>query len=268
MMISIDLMGGLGNQLFQIFFLWSYAKRHGRDFRLPDRTSFLNRHMYWDDFLRSLVPFLVPDWQVVSLPVIHEIAFPYHDYPSYPHPARFLGYFQSPRYFEHDLDEILRVIGWEERCREVPVCDAHDVSMHFRRGDYKNVPHAHPLVGNGYYREALETVFRRAARDRLRVLYFYESADKEEIDAMIGALTDDRYAFTDGTTLYDKDWHQLVAMTRCPHSIIANSTFSWWGAILASSRRVCYPSTWINDVVSDLFPEEWVMIDSHRSRHK
>jgi hypothetical protein len=268
MMVSIDLMGGIGNQLFQIFFLWSYAKRHDREFRLPDRTSFLNRSMCWDDFLRSLVPFLVPDWQVLSLPVVHEAGFPFRDYPSYPHPVRFVGYFQSPRYFEHDLGEILRVIGWEQRCAEVPSHGAYDASMHFRRGDYKNIRHAHPLLGTGYYEKALDTVLARSGAQTLRVIYFYEREDREDVDAMIRALDDGRCAFTDGTALYEKDWHQLVAMTRCPHSIIANSTFSWWGAYLArdepGSARV-YPSTWFGPALADkdardLFPESWIRV--------
>jgi hypothetical protein len=64
------------------------------------------------------------------------------------------------------------------------------------------------------------------------------------------------------------DWQQMVLMTSCNAHIIANSTFSWWGAFLASSKQVYYPSKWFGDKLSyhntvDLFPEHWNKIETN-----
>ena len=61
------------------------------------------------------------------------------------------------------------------------------------------------------------------------------------------------------------DYEQLLLMSLCSHNIIANSTFSWWGAYFNknSNKIVCYPSIWvgITDNTSDLFPKAWTKIN-------
>ena len=62
-----------------------------------------------------------------------------------------------------------------------------------------------------------------------------------------------------------QDWEQMLLMSCCEHHIIANSTFSWWGAYLNMNpdKIVCYPKKWFNSEshnTDDLFPEEWIKI--------
>jgi len=63
------------------------------------------------------------------------------------------------------------------------------------------------------------------------------------------------------------DWQQMLLMSCCNHNIIANSSFSWWGAYfnVNPTKIICYPSIWFGPkmsdvVVTDLFPDEWVRI--------
>ena len=63
-----------------------------------------------------------------------------------------------------------------------------------------------------------------------------------------------------------EDWKQLLLMSACGNNIIANSSFSWWGAYLNTNptKIVCYPEIWFGPKVThdtrDLFPESWTKI--------
>ena len=64
-----------------------------------------------------------------------------------------------------------------------------------------------------------------------------------------------------------EDWEQMLLMSCCDHHIIANSTFSWWGAYFNNKpgKLVCYPKKWFNSEphnagTVDLFPEGWVKL--------
>ena len=76
-----------------------------------------------------------------------------------------------------------------------------------------------------------------------------------------------QYTFTRASNLL-ADWEQLLLMGCCSHNIIANSSFSWWGAFFNSNKEkiVCYPSVWFGATVghntSDLCPPSWAKIEA------
>ena len=99
------------------------------------------------------------------------------------------------------------------------------------------------------------------------VLYFCEDADFDEVLEKIYNLEQifPELIFMRGDNML-QDWEQMMLMSLCSHNIIANSTFSWWGAYFNTNptKIVCYPGTWFGPKAghdtSDLFPEDWIMI--------
>ena len=112
---------------------------------------------------------------------------------------------------------------------------------------------------------------RTGATGAYTFLVFYESCDKDIISQTVLELKqrcavlshDIEFHFVRDTIA---DWQQMLLMSVCDHNIIANSTFSWWGAYFNANpeKVVCYPSVWFGPGVShdtrDMFPESWTKV--------
>jgi hypothetical protein len=186
------------------------------------------------------------------------------------------GYFQSYKYFDEYYDTINRMLRLDALKVVLTnkylklINEDQSISMHFRRGDYKFLPKYYVLLNVDYYKAALARVLEANPDDNLKkVLYFCEDQDLEDVDKMILDIKDEfpTILFIRADPLLE-DWEQLILMSLCRHNIIANSTFSWWGAYLNTSREktVIYPSTWFGSSlqqthdVKDLFLKEWIKI--------
>jgi hypothetical protein len=183
------------------------------------------------------------------------------------------GYFQSHKYFEGYYTSIYKMIGMDKQKQQILLehpCDyTNKISMHFRLGDYKTIQDCHPILPSTYYKNAIQFIQDKLQRENIEVLYFCE---KEDITSVSVIITELQICFPNCS--FEKvddnieDWKQLLMMSMCSHHIIANSTFSWWGAYLNKSmdKTVCYPSTWfgpkLKDVnnTKDLFPCDWIKI--------
>ena len=101
----------------------------------------------------------------------------------------------------------------------------------------------------------------------VNVLYFCEDVDLAKVETMISELKTvfPTLKFCRANPKLS-DWEQMLLMSVCRNNIIANSTFSWWGAYLNQDqiKTVCYPTHWfgkgVNHDTSDMFPEDWMPI--------
>jgi len=280
MVLSVYIQGGLGNQLFQIFALISASLAHRIPFKIPyyELTSAgLSRPTYWNTFLKSLKPFTSTDISPASRH--NEPAFNYHPLPtSTTSSLMYFGYFQSEKYFKQHYSEICRFIKLADTkslvSRDIGEkylkTDAVNVSMHFRLGDYKNNP-AHLVLSDDYYVKSIQHILQNKPETNINLVCFCEKEDIATVTNTINTIKQQLNVDANvNITIVDaaiEDWKQMILMSLCDHNIIANSTFSWWGAYFNEnpSKIVTYPSTWFGQTLKhlntvDLCPIEWTKI--------
>ena len=285
-MITCNLIGGLGNQLFQIFTTISYA------IKVKERFVFFNtestgggltkiRNTYWENLLYKLKPFLTVNFQNYKL--IKEKEFTFNDIILEINDNKvnnintcLYGYFQSHKYFQNQYETIYKMLDIEKQKKAIIKSPGvwnpgNTVSMHFRLGDYKLLPNVYPILTYEYYEKAFEYIinFYKVIEKHnliyLNILFFCEDEDLDEVNIIIEKLKN-RFPHNAISRAPNtlKDWEQILLMSCCNHNIIANSSFSWWGAYLNTNydKIVCYPETWFvnNTDTKDLCPLEWIKI--------
>lgn len=321
-MITCEVSGGLGNQLFQIFTVISYAFKLKQNFGFIygelSNYNITNRRTYWNDFLKNLKKYTYTDFNkehLVQQINIKENQFHYSDLPdetqyqqmpNLPYQlglslslVSLMGYFQSYRYFHEYYDYFYKTLKIKKQKEKVmekfnvyPKGQyPHTISMHFRLGDYKNLQEYHNILPYQYYENAVQFIISKIkeiqeakekntsppsspssssdstspASEKLKVIYFCENHDFLEVHSIVKKLYEkfpDIMFIRASPSL--EDWEQMLLMSCCRYNIIANSTFSWWGAYFNQDphRMVCYPSVWFGplnqkNITTDLFLPEW-----------
>jgi hypothetical protein len=272
-MITCELMGGLGNQLFQIFATISYSMKYKKPFRFLYKDFLGSRNTYWNTFLFNLKTFT--SLNMPKTTIIKEPAFNYNEIidPPDSENVKLYGYYQSYKYFERSYKTICKLIKLEEQKEFIKKKYSHNydnlVSMHFRLGDYKNLQDFHPVMKVEYYKQAIQYILNNSEKSLLKILYFCEKEDNEIVQNMIQQLQiiypDCKFVKADESA---SDYEQILMMSLCKNNIIANSSFSWWAAYFNSreDKIVCYPDLWfgpkLKDInnTCDLFPETWIKI--------
>jgi hypothetical protein len=271
-------MGGLGNQLFQIFATISYGIKSKNQFKFLNVDTLGGgattvRYTFWNSFLYKLKLFLI-DSIPNSVNVIREKDFTFNELPvnqMIGNDTLIYGYFQSYKYFESNYPIIYKLLGIKDlKSRLLANLDYNDdflkntVSMHFRIGDYKKVQECHPIMSKDYYLKSLKIFEKKYKDTNFTIIYFCEDEDYNEVIVTIKnlELQFPNYTFIRGDNKL-QDWQQMLLMSCCHHNIIANSSFSWWGAYFNdwTDKTVCYPSTWFGSKITnntkDLCPPEW-----------
>ncbi len=176
------------------------------------------------------------------------------------------GYWQSYRYFENISESIKSELVplLDPAARDGAISDqiqrTEAVSVHVRRGDYVTLQSAAKVHGASplaYYRQALQVV-----ADKIKNPCFYVFSDDME---WVRASMDfpGPVVFVDHNDS-DSAFQDLRLMSQCRHHIVANSSFSWWGAWLNSreDKLVIAPKKWFMDDRStvSLTPDDWLRL--------
>lgn len=288
-MVTVKLMGGLGNQMFQYAIGRSLAHDLGEELYLD--VSFYDRRHSLDTTPRHYELFhLNVKGNVVRRGIISRMLmlflenlvkkcpFIYHKYilekkldynPSIinkEHNLYLDGYWQCEKYFLHNeaiIRQDLQVITLQSnanmRWSEL-ISRTTSICLHVRRGDYVTNAAAnstHGLCSLAYYYESIKYISEMVQNP----VFFVFSDDLEWTKTNISIPYEVHYMDQNGP---DEDYEDLRLMMQCKHFIIANSSFSWWGAWLGNyvDKIVVCPKNWFNDpdMKTDIICDSWVML--------
>jgi len=177
-----------------------------------------------------------------------------------------IGYWQSEKYFADVVEELRQAFRFkyplEGEAKELSqqIRSANSVSLHVRRGEYVALEHFVGTTDLGYYERAANFVNERSKTMGSEPPTFFVFSDDIEWCKKKLKLPFPK-VYLDQTSAGPKDSHHLQLMSLCRHNIIANSTFSWWGAWLNANhdKTVVAPKRWYpNNAKDDLVPERWI----------
>lgn len=176
-------------------------------------------------------------------------------------PAYLTGYFQSEKYFMDVEEQVRRAFTfsegiWKWQDEEIrrkmqnflgQIQGCESVSVHVRRGDYLEKEEIYGgICTEAYYKSAIEYMQRKRKESR----FFLFSNDPEWVREWVNAnyRGDNRFVIIEGTQ-EETGYLDLLLMSRCKNHIIANSSFSWWGAWLDENpeKKVIAPAKWANN---------------------
>ena len=271
--VSVSIMGGLGNQMFQIASAYSYAKQQGGTLQLLRKKKQEDgRNLYWDStlvrfthYLVDTLPNTLPTWselqstQYTSLPPLQSDGL-YMD-----------GYFQSSKYFGNNAtrQEI-------KQCMKPPPALLQTIQakynflfqqkdnivvIHARRTDYLksqwNIDFHGPL-STEYYKEAIQEISKLVRNPTFLLCsddphYWFDTIPKIQIlqENPIHILVEDEIS-------------TMALLQQFSYFIIANSSFSWWSAWLSDAKKVICPKQWFGpkgpSMYEDIYESDWKRI--------
>ncbi|WP_034886446.1 alpha-1,2-fucosyltransferase [Gillisia sp. JM1] len=186
-------------------------------------------------------------------------------------PAYLTGYFQSFKYFLGHENFIKNLYSFpfsklnDDNFKLLErIKNSESVSIHIRRGDYVSDNLTQKFHGNcslSYYMDAISLI---GSKVYISQLVFF-SDDIEWVREQFKELCNPKLFVADNSG--DNSWKDMLLMSSCKHNIIANSSFSWWGAWLNKNpnKIVIAPKKWFtdpsqNEDTCDLIPSEWIRI--------
>lgn len=295
-MIVVQLLGGMGNQMFQYAIGKTLAIRNDSVLKLD--TSFLKnrvaikkfayRNFELDIFnieadctlifnipsysekrsIRSIFYRIIHifELKIKGFKYLKELIFSFS--PSYLGKKGNLyldGYWQSFKYFV-EIEDIIRKdftfnfqLQGKAQTMSCAIGECEAVCVHIRRGDYLKFIELHGVIGNDYVLKGIEIIVSKVPNAK----FFVFSNDIEWCQVNLKINHPTTYITEENAGNNDKEHFQL--MTQCKYFIIANSTFSWWAAWLAANKDkiVIAPQKWVaTDKIDtkDIIPESWIKV--------
>lgn len=260
-MVCAKHIGRLGNNMFQIAAAIGYARKYGYQWGVDPSSGhgepYSSIHKVFPNLPKTDLSGVryhehANAWCNRHNMHYDECHFDYHNIPDMGGDVKLTGFYQSWKYFEYCKDEVKEVF-------KLPHVDGYEdyVSIHVRRGDYVQHAGSFPPITVDYIEQTMQEIPCKK--------YIFFSDDIEWCKTNF-APYNFMIEYSEGKT----ELEDLSLMASCGHHIIANSSFSWWGAYLGHNpnRIVICPSieTWfgptagVKKPVVDLILPEWIQI--------
>ncbi len=277
-MIIVKLVEGLGNQLFQ----YALGRHISHKNKLPFKLD-VSHYLDINSRKYGLHKFNIKE-EFASLNEIKKIknhsensSYLYLEKPFNFHPeilnikesAYLEGYWQSEKYFKEIGEIILHDFTLKESLDNQnkqfaeKIKNTNSISLHIRRGDYVSKPDTNKIHGTcslDYYKKSIDLITKNFKNPH----FFVFSDDYKWVKSNLLVEHDTTFAEHNND---DKNYIDLTLMSMCKHNIIANSSFSWWGAWLNQNpnKIVCSPKNWFktNEINTiDLIPDDWNKVEN------
>ncbi len=268
--VYVDVMGGLGNQLFQIATAYAYAKKEGGELMIHRRSENGNRPVYWNSIFHRLQSHLIShtlshldSWSEESATLYTPIA-PLNKKGKY-----LRGYFQSDRYFYTDeiRNELKALFAptqeqmsyLEGRYGYLLANRDRVVVIHCRRTDYVTYANVHGPLQGSYYREAIRCMLQTVS-DPIVILCGDDSTYWKSIQEDIAKV----YPHSTIMIHDENDVNTFALLQQFHYFIMSNSTFIWWCVWMATTKHVIAPSKWFGPdgpaQYEDIYLPDWERI--------
>ena len=291
-MVIVSISGGLGNQMFQYAFSYSISQKTHKVTKLDINNFQTSNLRKYELELFNISTHLISKAEAETLKFKNESVLgkilrqckitkrPLSDmYYKEPHfnfdknvylleeDVYFKGYWQSEKYFHEYKENLIKQftlkneLHLESQQYQKMIKKKESISLHIRHGDYvtnKHTNNVHGICSLDYYKNSVSTIEKK-----IKNAHFFIFSDdlnwaKENLN------------FIKNITFIElskniPDHEEMYLMSQCKHNIIANSSFSWWGAWLNPNdkKMVIAPKKWFNDTsinTSDLIPEGWLCL--------
>lgn len=276
MIITSNLKGGLGNQLFQISVVIALANEIGCEY-----TFVLNQfdgcrqgnppNTYYDNVFSKLK--FVKSLPKQTMQIVNEIKYGYDNLTSKINKNASIvilnGYFQSELYFKNFKKEIKDIftpsMGYESYLskhtsvfeRFPKICDINNCFIGVRRGDYLKYNHLHLPCQIDFYKNAIKLMNERYIIDNFYIL-------SDDLDWCKSQFIGNNYVFLENI---DQDYIQLYCMAMFNKYIISNSSFYWWGSYLSKydNPTIICPKYWINKPdYETIYRDNMIILERHK----
>jgi FkbM family methyltransferase len=262
--ISPRMLGRLGNQMFQIASAYSFAIDNNSCLKVSIKNGVyeslkgeIGDPMNYKNNIYSKIDFID---EPKNCDIWKENSFNYKPISyKFANNLYLEGHFQSEKYFSHNRESILKLFSANEEIKDYilqkygDLLSQNTVSLHIRRGDYLLSQNNHPICDIEYYDNAISQF------NNNEVFLIFS----DDLDYVKKTFIKKKYIIIEN----EKDYIDMYMMSMCKNNIIANSSFSWWGAWLNNNlnKKVIAPKKWFGENLKhyntqDLIPENWIIL--------
>jgi len=238
----------LGNQLFQYATAYSYSLQKNKQIVL--NTKYKNEHIFQCFDINNVI------FQDISLNnTFRECNFSFNSSLFQNNYDSLFGYFQSEKYFLFKKQELTTQLVFKQnnfKNNYLNYC-----FVHVRRGDYLKHPSVHPICTNDYYDSAINYIKNKLGSFTKFIVF---SDDIDACKTEYSCFRTNNVFFENNLNSYET----LQSMVGCSAAIIANSSYSWWGAWLGKKQITIAPKQWFGKngpkETDDIYCQDWIVL--------